>query len=172
MNLLTMSPAEFCTATRACAEGREFARQYDKMADVWEHCPKSDWLLWITDKLDQRPDDRTLRLFAVWCARNTPLDDGRVTGDLLTDPRSIAAIDVAERYANSMATREEMAAAGAAAGAAAWAAAWGAAGAAAEATQAAAWAAACAAGGAARAAQATQFRRMVPNPFRSKEAQP
>lgn len=172
MNLLTATPAEFCEATKACAEGREFALQYDRMADVWEHCPKSDWLLWIAHKLDQRPDDRTLRLFAVWCARNTPLGDGRVTGDLLTDPRSIAAIDISERYANGMATREEMAAAWAAArvaaeaaGAAAWDAAQTAAGAAAE-------AAGAAAGDAARKAQAAQLRRMAPNPFRSKEAKP
>ena len=99
MTLLTMSPAKFCEATEVCAEEREFALRYGTMAEVWDNCPRLDWLFWIMHRLDQRPDDRTLRLFAVWCARNTPLDDGRVTGDLLTDPRSLAALEAAERYA-------------------------------------------------------------------------
>ena len=67
--------------------------------------------------------DREWRLFVVWCARQVQ--------HLMTDPRSIAAIDVAERYADGKATSEELTAA--------WSAAWAAAGAAAEA---AAWAAA------------------------------
>jgi hypothetical protein len=69
-------------------------------------------------------DDRTLRLFAVKCAREVQ--------HLTNDERSINALDVAERYANGEATEEELDAAAAAAWAAAWAAAadaaWGAAG--------------------------------------------
>ena len=47
-------------------------------------------------------NDRTLRLFAVWCAREALklIDD--------PDPRSIAACDVAERFANCDATYEEL----------------------------------------------------------------
>ena len=52
--------------------------------------------------------DRDARLFAVWCARQVQ--------HLMTDPRSIAALDVAERFANGMATDIEMSAAKAAAG--------------------------------------------------------
>jgi len=78
---------------------------------------------------------RMLRLFACWCGRNTKLADGRTVWDLLTDPRSRKAVEVAERYANGQATKGELAAAGAAARAAARAAAgdaaWAAAGAAA-----------------------------------------
>ena len=59
MSLLTLTPAEFCAATEACADRRGFALRYDTMADVWETCPNPEWLLWIADKLDQRPDDRT-----------------------------------------------------------------------------------------------------------------
>ena len=51
------------------------------------------------------------RLYAVWCARQVQ--------HLMTDPRSIAALGVAERHAN-----EELDAAWAAARAAAWDAAW------------------------------------------------
>jgi len=94
-NLLNLSPADFCAATKACDEGRDWALTQPTMIDVWDNCPRVDWLLWIVDKLDQRPDDRTLRIFAVWCARNTPLPDGRLTGELLTDPRSLTALEVA-----------------------------------------------------------------------------
>ncbi len=119
------------------------------------------------------------RRYAVWCARQAQ--------HLMTDARSVAALDVAERHANGLATDDELAAARAAAWdaarAAAGAAAWAAAGAAA---RAAAWAAAgdaagAAAGAAARAAagaaagaaawaaawdaardaQATAFRQLV-----------
>ena len=84
--------------------------------------------------------DREIRLFAVDCARQVQ--------HLMTDPRSLAALDVAERFANGLATSEELdaaraeawAAAGAEAWAAAWDAAWAAAGAEAwDTTWAAAW---------------------------------
>ena len=87
--------------------------------------------------------DQQLRLYAVWCARQVQ--------HLMTDPRSLAAIDVAERFAHGKATQNELTAARAAARdaardaarAAAWAAARDAARAAArDAARAAAWAAA------------------------------
>ena len=56
--------------------------------------------------------DREARLFAVWCARQVQ--------HLMADPRSIAAIDVAERHALGEATDSELAAAWAAAWDAAW----------------------------------------------------
>jgi hypothetical protein len=85
--------------------------------------------------------DSILRLIATECVRKTPLHDGRTVWDLLTDPRSRNAVEVAEKFAHGKATREELAAARAAAWdaarAAARAAAWDAARAAASA---AAWA--------------------------------
>ena len=57
--------------------------------------------------------NREWRLFAVWCARQVQ--------HLMLDPRSIAAIDVAERYANGVATDAELAAARVMARVAAWA---------------------------------------------------
>jgi hypothetical protein len=147
-HLLALSPAEFCRATRACSEGADYAKTQPTMHAVWENCPKVGWLIWILNAIGAPQDDKALRLFAVWCARNTPLADGRKTGDLLTDPRSLSALEVAERYAHGKATAQELAAAGAAARDAAWAAgdaAW------------AAWDAAWAAGDAARAAGAAAW---------------
>ncbi len=109
------------------------------------------------------PDvDRDARLFAVWCARQVQ--------HLMTDQRSINALDAAERFANGMASENERAdardaawaaardAAWAAARDAAWAAAWDAAW---DTAWAAAWAAARdAARAAARDAQKAMFIRM------------
>jgi len=90
--------------------------------------------------------DREIRLYAVWCARQVQ--------HLMTDKRSLDALDVAERFASGLAPDSALTAAGAAAWAAAgdaawgasWAAAWGAARAASrdavDAAGAAAWAAA------------------------------
>ena len=55
--------------------------------------------------------DREIMLYGVWCARQVQ--------HLMTDPRSVAALDVAERFANGAATRDELVSA--------WAAAWAAA---------------------------------------------
>ena len=78
--------------------------------------------------------DRELRLYAVWCVRQVQ--------HLMTDKRSLDALDAAARYANGQATEQELGAASAAsaaardaASAAAWAAAW-------DAARAAAWSAA------------------------------
>jgi len=60
--------------------------------------------------------EKEWRLFAVWCARQVQ--------HLMTDERSIAALDVAEKYINGEATKDELNAACDAARAAAWDAAW------------------------------------------------
>ena len=109
-----------------------------------------DDALWALRCVDNQKE---LRLFAVACAREVQ--------HLMTDSRSIAALDVAERHAHGQATDSELVAAGAAAGAvaearldaardAAGAVAWAAAEAARNAAGAVAWAAAEAARNAAR----------------------
>ena len=102
-----------------------------------------DDALWALGAVDGH--DRELRLFAVWCARRVQ--------HRMTDQRSLAALDVAEQYANGLATDEQLAAArdaawdAARAAAVTWAAVWAAA-------EAAAWAAAWDAAEAVRAAEA------------------
>jgi hypothetical protein len=84
-----------------------------------------DDALWCLRAVDGH--EREIRLFAVWCARQVQ--------HLMTDPRSIAALDVAERFANGQDTKNNLDAAGDDAWAAARDAAWAAAGAAAWAAQ-------------------------------------
>ena len=105
-----------------------------------------DDALWCLQAVKGR--DREIRLFSVWCARQVQ--------HLMTDPRSIAALDVSERFANCNATQEELDAAWAAARAAAWAAS----DAASDAAWAAAWAASDAARAAARADQEKRLREL------------
>ena len=60
-----------------------------------------DFALWCCRCLPEY--HRLWRLFAVYCVRRVQ--------HLMTDPRSVAVIDVAEKYANGQATRDELAAA-------------------------------------------------------------
>ena len=71
-----------------------------------------DDALWCLQAVDGH--DREIRLYAVWCARQVQ--------HLMTDKRSLDALDVAERYANGLATENELDIAGDAARDAAWAA--------------------------------------------------
>ena len=69
-----------------------------------------DDALWCLQAVKGR--DREIRLFGVWCARQVQ--------HLMTDQRSIAALDVSERFANGNATQDELDAARDAARDAAW----------------------------------------------------
>ena len=68
--------------------------------------------LWALRAVVER--DREIRLYGVWCARQVQ--------HLMTDPRSISAINVAEQFAKGEATEEQLSDARSAARAAAWAA--------------------------------------------------
>ena len=72
-----------------------------------------DDALWCLRTMPEH--DRHWRMYAVWCARQVQ--------HLMTDARSIAALDVAERHANGEATDAELSASRDAAMDAAWAAA-------------------------------------------------
>ena len=107
---------------RPCTEGwKKLLTALDKTAAddeplSYETILKSNGLvdaLWCCRAEPQY--DQQWRLYAVWCARQVQY--------LMTDTRSVAALDVAERFANGDATREELTAAWRAAGAAARAAA-------------------------------------------------
>jgi hypothetical protein len=141
---MNMTIKEFCDKHNACTDGRAWALATGAtdMATLWQRDDiKPIWLVWIATQ-NGVLTNRELRLFACWSVRQVWF--------LLTDERSRNAVEVAERYAEGMATAAELAAAREAAGAA-WAAARAAA-LAAEVARAAAWAAEVAAWAAARAA--------------------
>jgi len=85
------------------------------LADIIETNDLDD-ALWAMQCLPEY--NNLLRKYAVWCARQVE--------HLMTDDRSVAALDVAWRHSDGLATDEELAAGWAAARAAARAAGWGA----------------------------------------------
>jgi len=95
----------------ACDDAIRWAETQPDLATAWRNCDRADWMLWLLNNRGFR-DERILRLIACDCA-----DTVR---HLLTDPRSREAIETSRRYANGLATKEELDAARAAARAAAW----------------------------------------------------
>jgi len=103
---------DFCHIHNACSKGRTWAiANCSTMQAAWDTAPDPSWVIWIATRQGVLTD-RELRLFAVWCVRQAQ--------HLLTDPRSVSTIDVAERYANGEATDGELTAARTAASVAAW----------------------------------------------------
>lgn len=94
--------------------------------------------IWCLRAVDGK--EKEIRLFAVWCARQVQ--------HLMKDQRSLDALDIAEKFANGEATKEELKDASSAANAALDSAAW-------DADRAAPWAAMVAAGAAMVAAGAS-----------------
>jgi hypothetical protein len=94
--------AEFCDTHYACSSGRRWAlANCQSMQDVWNNA-KPEWLIWVATRQGVLTA-KELQLFAVAEARRVQ--------HLMHDPRSVAAVDVAERYANGRATAAELAAA-------------------------------------------------------------
>ncbi len=92
---------EFCDKHDACYEGRKWALNNCKsMQEAWDKCPRGDWFIWIATRPNVL-DDKILRLFAVWCCRQVQ--------HLMKDPRSIAAVDAAEQFANGLISKERLA---------------------------------------------------------------
>lgn len=162
-----MKITDFCRMHNACTPGIEWAlaNGLTDMRELWERDDlPAEYRVWIATR-EGVMSDRDSRLFACWCVRQV--------WKLLNDERSKRAIEVAEKFANGEATKEELdaawAAAMAAAGAAVWDAAWAAARAAArDDAGATVWDAACAAAGAAvwaaaRAAQSSYLRKIIVN---------
>jgi len=79
------------------------------LTTAWAECERGDWMLWFAAKA--KVDLKKLTLAKVKCAR--------LVQHLMEDQRSINALDVAEKFANGEATKEELDAAAYAAYAAA-----------------------------------------------------
>ncbi len=104
------TPGEFCKKYDECAEGMAFAARFATLAEAWDACPRADLMIWAMRKADKTEGlERILRIFACDCAEAAKP----------TDPRSLAAIAIARRFADGLATAGELRAAYASACAAA-----------------------------------------------------
>ena len=116
-----MKTIDFLKKHDACTGGAKWALSIgEDMVDVWDAMieqGKHEWLIWTATRPGVFPDT-VLRKLACRFVRETPLADGLVVWDLLTDERSRKAVEVAEAYADGKATYEELDAARTAADAA------------------------------------------------------
>jgi hypothetical protein len=97
-----MSFRETLRGLRACAEAQEWAKGHESLDEAWAACPRADWMLWLLARTTADQNDPRFRLTACDFAE-------------LSMPHR--AIQVARKFANGEASREEMAVAGAAAAA-------------------------------------------------------
>ena len=82
----------------ACREAIEWVKGQKSPEEAWQNCHRGDWMLWIAKRLDV--DDRLLTLAKATCANQVR--------SLMTDQRSLDALDACFRYANGELTREEL----------------------------------------------------------------
>ena len=61
----------------ACDAAIKWAGTQKSLKEAWTNCPRADWMLWLLNRI--RYDRVKMRLIGAWCARNTPLEDGRTT---------------------------------------------------------------------------------------------
>ena len=106
-----MTTAEYLkTLPGACAEGRAWAKKarITSDAEAWAKCPRWSWMAWLLSQRGLSMPEREARLFACDCAERALANIAE------PDPRSVAAVEVARRYAMGTATQEELDAARAA----------------------------------------------------------
>jgi hypothetical protein len=83
---------------RPCSEALRFRMQYQTFKEAWAECPRGDWMLWIAQKVGV--DLRTLTRAKALCALTVR--------HLMKDERSIKACEIALKFADGEATREEL----------------------------------------------------------------
>lgn len=81
-----------------CSEALRFRMQYQTFQEAWQACPRGDWMLWIAQRVGV--DLRTLTRAKALCALTVR--------HLMKDERSIKACEVALKFADGEATREEL----------------------------------------------------------------
>jgi hypothetical protein len=130
-----------------CEPGAGWLATQPDLTTAWQNCQRSDWMMWLCNQLDILTNQQDLAIQLA--VLDTPLADGRRVIDLITDPRSLAFIEMKrQRLAGVEIDINTWSAAGSAAGSAARSAASDA-----------AWSAAAAAW------QADRIREIVGNPF-------
>ena len=112
-----MPTKDFCLRFNACEDGTAWALGYADMRTCYDALLRgeagaysAEWAIWVATRPGVMPDS-ALRMYAVRCARRVQR--------LMTDERSVAALDVAERHASGEATDDELVSAWGAAEAAA-----------------------------------------------------
>ena len=89
------------TENNACTEGANWADSQIDYKTAWEKCDRAGWLLWAAKKFGVSLEKLTLA--KVSCARTVQ--------HLMTDQRSIDALDIADKFGKGEASLKELGAA-------------------------------------------------------------
>jgi hypothetical protein len=117
MDSTAMTPTAYRkTLHGACPDGLAWAgaEGVTSNQEAWDRLGRPDWMIWLLEHRGVQSDEGKLRHFACDCAERA------LSLAPQPDPRSIAAVAAARRYADGKASRAELAAARAAAGDADW----------------------------------------------------
>jgi len=93
-----MTPLDRLRNLGACTEAIQWASQYPDLETAWTACERGDWMLWYAAKTGA--SRRQVVGIAAKCAR--------LVQHLMTDERSIAALDACDRYARGEVSEVEM----------------------------------------------------------------
>lgn len=74
-----------------------FARRFSSMEEVWDNCPRSDWMLWMLENLNVPYSRRGIRIFICKSARRW--------WSFLPDIRSQRAVEAAEKLSQGQLSR-------------------------------------------------------------------
>ena len=86
------------TKFRPCDDGKEFYDSCTSFKNMWETCPRGDWLLWISSKLSV--DKRVLTLAKGKCAETVI--------NFMNDDRSKKAVQAAIDYGNGLISDKQL----------------------------------------------------------------
>ena len=89
---------ELLKKLKACQPAKEWAEKKD-WNEIYETCPRGDWFLWLFKRTN--PNDLKLLTLAKAHCANT-------VRHLMTDERSLKAVDVAIAFGEGKATRDEL----------------------------------------------------------------
>ena len=82
----------------ACKSAIEFSKGFKTYKEVWENCPRGDWMLWLASRL--KIDKRLLTLAKGKCAQTVL--------HLMKDERSRNAVQAAINFGEGLITEDEL----------------------------------------------------------------
>ena len=86
-----------------CSEAKEWAKAYSSPSKAWKNCQRGDWMLWLIGKQSGEPESDSRKLL-VLCS----CECARLALPHTKDPRVLACIETAEKWARGEATLKEL----------------------------------------------------------------
>ena len=85
---MTVINYEYLKKHNSCNDAIVWLRTQPDIESAWANCERSDWLFWLLEKLNALTEHDHLAISIAMM--DTPLHDGRIVEDLLSDERGIA----------------------------------------------------------------------------------